>query len=514
MSTNFSPVTGVWEITMGCNMRCKHCGSSCENSMEDELSTEEALKLCDDIAELGFKWITLSGGEPTTRKDWDLIACRLNDKGVIPNMITNGWLMNEEIAARAKKAGVNTIALSLDGLKKTHDYIRKEGSYDRIMNAIEIIKENGLNCSIITTINSINIGELEELHDILSKKCIFGWQLQLGLPMGNLAKNAELVAEPHHIEEVIDFAHSAMKKGGIEIQLADCIGYFNNKEIEVRKMSGEGEDYLWRGCSAGKYVLGILNNGDIVGCTSIRDREFIEGNVREVSLVDLWNDPTKFLWNRNMTKDKLTGICKKCLFGNRCLGGCGNTRLTMQGTVYAENSYCAYNYTMKRADAQFQKISDTETMLAKAEKFAGCNSFQLAELLLSKILEKDADNEKALTSYGYVSFMLGNFKDALEANEKLIKQKPLDPYINKGYGLSLAKLGEVEKGIEHIKKAIDLSDKKYMDPYNDLAVVLCENNRNDEALAVLEEGRSVSDKFKLDSEKFYQMLMEKQNAIL
>jgi radical SAM protein with 4Fe4S-binding SPASM domain len=506
MSTEFSPVTGVWEITMGCNMRCKHCGSSCENSLEDELSTEEALRLCDDIAELGFKWITLSGGEPTTRKDWDLIAGRLNDNGVIPNMITNGWLMSNEIAARAKKAGVNTVALSLDGLKKTHDYIRKEGSFDRIMNAIDIIKENDLNCSIITTINSINIGELEELHNILSKKCIYGWQLQLGLPMGNMAKNADLVAEPHHIEEVIDFAYDAMKKGGIEIQLADCIGYFNNKEIEVRKMSGEGEAYSWRGCSAGKYVLGILNNGDIVGCTSIRDREFIEGNIREVSLKELWNDPSKFLWNRTMTKDKLTGICKKCLFGTRCLGGCGNTRLTMQGTVYAENTYCSYNFTMKIAEAQFKKITDMDIMLAKAEKFAGSNSFQLAELLLSRILETDPDYEKALTLYGYVSFMLGNYRDALEANEKLLQKKSLDPYINKGYGLSLARLGEVDKGIEYLKKAIELSDKKYMDPYNDLAVVLSENARNEEALAVLEEGRSISEKFRVDSEKFYQML--------
>lgn len=506
MSVIYSPVTGVWEITMGCNLRCKHCGSACENPLDDELTTQEALNLCDDIAELGFQWITLSGGEPTTRKDWDLIAKRLSDNGVIPNMITNGWLMNDDIAKRAKNAGVNTVALSLDGLKKTHDFIRKEGSYDRIMNAIDILIANGLNCSIITTINNINIKELDEMYDILSKKNIFGWQLQIGLPMGNMSKNSELVTQPKNIDEIIEFAYNAMNRSNIEIQLADCIGYFNKKEIEIRKKAREGNTYSWIGCSAGKYGLGILHNGDIVGCTSIRDKSFIEGNIRNTPLKALWNDPTKFSWNRNMTKDKLSGICKKCMFGNRCLGGCGNTKLTIGKSVYCENTYCSYNYTIKKAEAQFEKISDLDSLLIKARKFAENNSYQLAELLLSKMLSIDSNNEEALKLFGYVSFMLENYREAFEANEKLIKKYPLDPYVNKGYGLSIAKLGNIDKGILHLKKAIELSDRKYMEPFNDLAVILYENGRSKEALSVLEEGRAISEKFKNESEPFYQFL--------
>ena len=51
---DYQPMTAVWEITMGCNMRCKHCGSSCENPLPDELTTEEALNLADQIADLGI----------------------------------------------------------------------------------------------------------------------------------------------------------------------------------------------------------------------------------------------------------------------------------------------------------------------------------------------------------------------------------------------------------------------------------------------------------------------------
>ena len=46
----------VWELTMKCNMRCQHCGSSCEDAMPDELTTEETLALCDDLKELGLSY--------------------------------------------------------------------------------------------------------------------------------------------------------------------------------------------------------------------------------------------------------------------------------------------------------------------------------------------------------------------------------------------------------------------------------------------------------------------------
>ena len=81
--------TAVWEITMGCNMRCKHCGSSCAEALPDELNTSEALEVCDQLKDLGLKVITLSGGEPTTRSDWHIIAKRLVDNGIITSIITD-----------------------------------------------------------------------------------------------------------------------------------------------------------------------------------------------------------------------------------------------------------------------------------------------------------------------------------------------------------------------------------------------------------------------------------------
>ncbi|HOV25796.1 MAG TPA: radical SAM protein [Pseudobacteroides sp.] len=506
MENLYNPITAVWEITMGCNMRCKHCGSSCEKPLEGELTTEEALKLCDDIKNLGLQWLTLSGGEPTTRKDWNIIAERLSSNGIIPNIITNGWLMDEEIAAKAKAAGVNTIAISLDGLKKTHDYIRKEGSFDRIMNSIDIIINAGVYCSIITTINNININELEELHSILTKKRVSGWQIQLGLPMGNMAHNSDLVSTPEHIDRVIEFAYKASKSSDVEIQLADCIGYFNHKEIEVRKIQSGLEDYSWFGCGAGKLNFGILHNGDIVGCTSIRSKDFIEGNIRETSIVDIWNNKNLFAWNRNLTKDKLKGLCSKCINGSTCLGGCANTRLTMEGSVYGENRYCSYNYAVKKAEEQLNRVSDANTLLEKARKFINNKSYQLAGIVLENLIDQQNDNCEALSHYGFVSFMLGNYKDSLEANKKLLDINPSDAYALKGYGLSTARLGNIDEGISYLIKSIENADESFLDPYYDLAVIYYEKERINDAIDILNKGRSISQSFKEETEEFYNIL--------
>lgn len=400
---NYMPITAVWEVTMGCNMRCKHCGSSCESSLPDELTTEEALKLCDDLGKLGFQWITLSGGEPTTRKDWDLIAKRLKENNIIPNIITNAWLLDESTVIKAKNVGVNTIAISMDGLESTHDFIRKKGSFQRDMKAIDLIVQNGMSCSIITTINNVNINELEELKKIFVEKKISAWQLQLGLPMGNMLKNKQLVAEPFHVDQVIDFAYKTMLEDKIRIHLADCMGYFNIKEVEVRKHTLKLEEYPWNGCGAGKSVVGILYNGDITACTSIRNKEFIAGNIRERSIKDIWEDPNSFTWNREMKKEKLEGLCGKCKYGERCHGGCTNSRLTHGGSIYAENKYCSYNFALSKAKNQFDSIEDSSQLYASSKKYIENGNFQLAELALSRALEIDSSNDEIDALYKYVN---------------------------------------------------------------------------------------------------------------
>ncbi len=292
----YQPITCVWEVTMGCNMRCGHCGSSCMEPLSDELTTEEALNLCGQIAELGLKWITLSGGEPLTRKDIPLLVKRLSSLGVTVNIITNGWLLERETAEKLKDSGISTVAISIDGTPEIHDKIRRASAFANARRAFLIMKELGIYTGAVTTITKQNIGILQDLKEMLIGMGVQSWQVQLGLPMGSLKERPDWILEPKQIKDVIDFCYDTAKEGRIAIYPADCIGYYTKKELEIKRLSYQsGMVAPWDGCNAGIRGFGILQNGDILGCTSIRSKDYIEGNIRERSLREIWEDENKFL---------------------------------------------------------------------------------------------------------------------------------------------------------------------------------------------------------------------------
>lgn len=470
--TTYKPITAVWEITMACNMRCMHCGSACSHALPDELTTEEALALCDDIGKLEMKWVTLSGGEPLTRKDWPLIAKRLNQNKVIPNLITNGWLLNEEIISQMKESGIGTVAISLDGVRDTHDSIRCKGSFDKNMESFRLLRKNGQYTGAITSINKTNLLELDQIKDILIDAGVDSWQLQICIPMGNMVNHKEALIDPEDVDTILDFCLATAMEKKIIVYPADCLGYYTEKEELIRAISlGSNAFAPWAGCNAGRRGFGILHNGDILGCTSIRDRSFIEGNIREKNLVDIWNAENAFGWMRNMTRDDLGGFCKGCEYGDVCLGGCPNTRLTMNGSMKTENPYCSFRVANERLKVKIENFEKQEELFPKALKFAQEGHLQEASTILEHLLTQKPNDEDVLALTGYVNFFIGNYARAKEVNEKILKDKPDHSYANKGLGLTLHRMGQTKEGIEYIEKAIKYAADDFLDPYYDLATV-------------------------------------------
>ena len=481
----YNAITAVWEITMACNMRCKHCGSSCEDAVKGELTTEQALALCDDIGKLGLQWITLSGGEPLTRKDWPLIAHRLKQRGVIPNIITNGWAMSEDIVQKMIEIGIGTTAISIDGLQPTHDRIRKTGSFERAMSAFSLLQKYGQYTGAITSISKENINELHEIKELLIKKGVNSWQLQICIPMGNMKMQKEQLIEPEDINKILDFCLETARENKITIYPADCIGYFSEAEEEIRQLSlGVNTDMSWTGCNAGIRGFGILHNGDIIGCTSIRDREFIEGNIRERSLIEIWKDAESFNWSRNMKRTNLEGACKECKYGDVCLGGCPNTRLTMNGTIYSENIFCAYNVAVKRL-ANSLKTYSKEKLFQHATQLAKEKHYQESAIIIKHLIAHSPEDKHLHSLYGFVNFFMGNYEIAKESNEIILKRDPKDWYALKGLGLCLHKIGNHEAGIAVIRKAIQYAPEGNYDPLHDLAFVYQEIGQHAKAERIL-----------------------------
>ncbi len=474
----YQPITCVWEVTMGCNMRCGHCGSSCAESLPDELTTEDALGLCDQIAELGLKWITLSGGEPLTRKDIPLLVKRLSSQGVAVNIITNGWLLEREMAKQLKDSGISTVAISIDGTPKIHDKIRRKGAFDQARRAFLTMRELDIYTGAVTTITKQNIDILNDLKEILIGMGVQSWQVQLGLPMGSLKERPDWVLEPEQIRDVIDFCYDTAKEGRIAIYPADCIGYYTKKELETKRISYQNDMVApWDGCNAGIRGFGILQNGDILGCTSIRSSDYIEGNIKERTLREIWEDESKFLWRREMTKEKLSGSCKTCVYGSKCLGGCPNTRLTMNGSIYSENQYCSYHHALNEMKEKYDLCKNSKSLFRLADALMRQGDHQEAAFALERVLQMDPENTDALKEKGYCEFMCGNYERCLDANEKALQQNGEDSYALGGYALALYQMGRKEEGLKKMQQAVNLTGGKDPDLIQDLHYML--SGRND-----------------------------------
>lgn len=339
---SYQPETCVWELTTGCNLHCMHCASSCTGEgRSNELSELETKRAADEIADMGVRWVSLTGGEIFTSERWQIAASTLEQRGVHVHMITNGTLLDESIASRIAELKVSMVSVSLDGTKEIHDSVRGGGVYERALQGLAALQKAWIRTGCITSVMRQNLDSLKELKEELVRRGAVLWQLQMAVPEGNMRLIRDSLLEPQQISLLIDMAYDMSLDGRIRIILPDNVGYYTRKESVLRQCTASGSR-VWKGCNAGIRSFGILSNGDVTGCTSIRGGAFTEGNIRVRPLREIWEDPSKFLWRRTLAPEKLGKKCSKCVYAELCLGGCSNTRYTTQGSIYSDNPYCAY----------------------------------------------------------------------------------------------------------------------------------------------------------------------------
>ncbi len=337
----FFPQQVVWEITYACNMRCLHCGTSAGVPRSDELTTDEALALIDELTGLGSEGITLSGGEPLLRKDWPVLAERIGANGVMLYLISNAMLIDEKIVDQFARLGFRNIGISFDGSKDIHNYIRQRNtSYDKCLHAMSLMTARGIRYEAVSQISKINLKDMDNIHaDLISVGCP-QWRVQMTTVTGRMER--EMVMNLEEYETLVDKLIEFKKDDRMGIDVGENIGYYGCKGTELW-------DYgVFLGCRAGLRIAGICSNGDVKGCLSLQP-EFVEGNIRERSFTEIWNDPTKFLYNRKFTKGTATGACHSCRYLPLCRGGCMTTSVSATGER-ANNPYCMWQIEQKRGE--------------------------------------------------------------------------------------------------------------------------------------------------------------------
>jgi Y-X(10)_GDL-associated radical SAM protein len=335
------PVHVVWEITLACDLKCNHCGSRAGVRRPDELTTEECLEVVEQLADLGVREVTLIGGEAYMRKDWLEIIRAIRDHGMSPTMQSGGRSLDEKKIAAAKEAGLEACGVSVDGLRELHDKLRGvPGSFDAAVRALELLKAHEIASSVNTQIGREVMPELREMMGLFIEKGARNWQIQLTVAMGNAADDESLLLQPFQLRELYPLLAELFAEGqkkGFVLRPGNNIGYFGPYESLWR---GGGREHVhWNGCNAGQNTIGIEADGKVKGCPSLPTEGYTGGNVRELSVEDIWNTAPELAFTRERTIDDLWGFCRGCYYADVCRSGCTWTSTVLFGRP-GNNPYC------------------------------------------------------------------------------------------------------------------------------------------------------------------------------
>jgi Y-X(10)_GDL-associated radical SAM protein len=338
------PVHVVWELTLACNLECNHCGSRAGLPRPNELSTAECLEVVEALNRLGTREVSLIGGEAYLRKDWVEIIRAVRSHGMYCAIQSGGRALTDARLEAAAEAGLQGVGISIDGLEELHDRLRGfEGSHAMAVDAMRRAKRLGLSVSANSQIGPETIEQLPEIMDLLIDAGATHWQIQLTVAMGNAVDNDELILQPYQLLELMPLLARLNIEGrrrGLLMIVGNNIGYFGPYETLLRGCYDE-EQPFWGGCSAGQTAIGLESDGTVKGCPSLATVGYAGGNVRDLSIEEIWHTSEAMHFGRMRSVDDLWGFCRDCYYADVCRAGCTWTSDSLLGKP-GNNPYCHY----------------------------------------------------------------------------------------------------------------------------------------------------------------------------
>lgn len=357
-----------WETTKACNLTCKHCRAVPQTRVgPHELQTPQALKLMDQIAEVGKPVLVMSGGEPLFRHDLFELGAYGVSLGFRMALATNGTLIDDRIAKRIADTGFSRVAISLDGANpSTHDVFRGlPGSHAKALNGIRALREAGVSVQINSTVAKHNVAEVTALYDLALALGADALHLFMLVPVGcglELAPTAMLPADEY--ERVLHWFDERSKTAPIDLKATCAPHYYRIRAQRLEEERRDGDfsgsfiapgtrakaaptllhggghgqhlSAMTRGCLAGTAVCFISNVGEVYPCGYL---PVSAGDTKVTPFKDIWNGSTMF--NELRDYDTLQGKCGECRYDAIC-GGCRARAYAATGSYLAEEPFCSY----------------------------------------------------------------------------------------------------------------------------------------------------------------------------
>ncbi|MDH7480364.1 MAG: radical SAM protein [Armatimonadota bacterium] len=342
----------VWNCTRRCNLQCIHCYSDSQNiSYSNELTTEEARALIEDLADFHVPVLLFSGGEPLMRKDIFDLAALAREKGIRPVLSTNGVLITKHIAKRIEQAGFGYVGISLDGIGERNDVFRgKKGAFELAMQGFDNCVEAGQKVGLRLTLTRHNFKDLNAIFDFIEEhkinRACFYHLVYTGRGRGLRDEDLSHVETRRAVDIIIDRAADFHRRG-LEKDILTVDNHADGPYLYMR-MLREGSS------RAGEVLQLLKSNGGNqsgigIGCIDNEGNVHADqfwghysfGNVKQRKLSEIWLDTSDPLMaGLKNRKTLLKGRCAACKWLDICNGNFRVRAEAVFGDVWAPDPAC------------------------------------------------------------------------------------------------------------------------------------------------------------------------------
>jgi pyrroloquinoline quinone biosynthesis protein E len=327
-----APFSLVAEITHRCPLHCVYCSNPLELGLaEQELTTEDWLRVLEEAHTLGVVQLHLSGGEPLLRTDLEALVRRGRELEFYTNLITSGAGLTRERTEALAACGLDNVQLSIQAPSADlNNWIGGRKSYQEKAEAAEIIRSSGLAFSMNVVLHRLNLDQLDEIIDLcaawgaerleLANSQYYGWALlnrQGLLPTKDQVLRAETVYERKKCD----------LKGRMELIWVRPDYY---EPFPKPCMGGWGQIHI---------IVGP--DGSVLPCpaaSSIRTLHF--ENVRERNLGWIWRESSAFNTFRGL--DWMPEPCRSCDRRFQDFGGCRCQAFALTGDAARTDPVCQW----------------------------------------------------------------------------------------------------------------------------------------------------------------------------
>jgi pyrroloquinoline quinone biosynthesis protein E len=306
------PLWLLAELTYRCPLHCVFCYNPVDFARdENEISTDDWLRVLREARDLGAVQCGFSGGEPLQRADLEQLVAEARRLGYYTNLLTSGIGLNEARVAALKQAGLDHIQLSFqDSTREVNDFLSSTRTFDLKRQAAALIKAQGFPMVMNCVIHRMNIDHLDKIIELaveldaeyleLANTQFYSWAH---------VNREHLLPTREQLQRAEATTNRWREKLGTKMKLFFVVpDYYESRPKKC--MNGWGNVFLT-----------ITPDGTALPCHTAR---MLPGlafpNVRDMSVRDIWHASEGF--NRYRGTDWMKEPCRSCPEREKDLGGC------------------------------------------------------------------------------------------------------------------------------------------------------------------------------------------------